>query len=137
MEKSTDRSSLKLHSKLSPKEKSKKRQTKSAGNSKGEGEKKLQKAARVKKQKIHEMSRKPGTSKRLKHSSGASTDHNTQASLAPAGLLVIGCSCFRCCPGESHEGDKLGELGERENENTAPDTTENLDHSKKNQLMVI
>lgn len=93
----------------------------------------------VKKQKIHEMSRKPGTSKRLKRSSGAGTDHNMQASLAPAGLLVICCSCFRCspvcCPGESHEGDKLGELGERENENTAPDTPENLD--QKNQLMVI
>lgn len=34
------------------------------------------------------------------------------------GLLVIGCSWFRCspvcCPGEPSEGDKQGELGERE-----------------------
>lgn len=85
-----------------------------------------------------------GYTKNSRHSSGAGTDHNMQNSLAPEGkevLVVIGCCWFRCsagsCPGEPNEGDKLGELGERENENTALDSLENQDHDKRNPFIAV
>lgn len=114
-----------LISKLNPNEKSRKRQIKSTGNSIG-GETTHKSRQGWKNRKFmrwaQNLSRWDAQKKKnLRHSSGAGTDHNMQNSLGPERkerLLVTGCSWFRCspvsCPGEPSEGDKQGEVGERE-----------------------